>query len=553
MLKVILLLIYVQLSLCWNFDVRCLYVDCDESNSNTQKFNIGEKLQTYNPYCLVFDCKKENINSENQKNDHMPSIEPEHDSEIINRLKKYNPYCLVFDCKEDKLNTENVNPNTKSVPDTSSNLDKGLYCSLFGCEEVNRDPENKEVESKSKWNPYCWFNNCYQSNKDSETEQAKFWHYDYWANKDKEGDLKSWTDRFYCSFKDCSKEMDDSQNVESRFTISGIYNSAKDYLNAAKPQDIVADNVFSSEISPYCWFTECCNSNTIPGDIQKLSSLLKTKLYGQPLASTVIDAISPHWNTNHPSRKALVLSLHGPIGTGKNYISEMIAQSLFKLGVQSKYVHYFSGRLHFNQGGNSDIYKQNLYSWLKGNVTSCSKQLFIFHDADNMPEQLLNSILPMLDYREKVDGADYRNAIFMFLSNSGSQLIIDKLNDLYNQNKTRADVELEDFEKVIIKDIFNHQGGFYHSDTISHNLIDHYIPLLPMERTHVAECIIDQFKERNVDSPTEEHVTSILNSMSWVQTEHFEYSLTGCKAIGSKVRNLWEKYYRPKQQENADL
>ncbi len=46
---------------------------------------------------------------------------------------------------------------------------------------------------------------------------------------------------------------------------------------------------------------------------------LKDQLMGQPLAHDLIfNSISSHINTENPS-KALVLSLHGSTGTGKNY------------------------------------------------------------------------------------------------------------------------------------------------------------------------------------------------------------------------------------------
>lgn len=49
-------------------------------------------------------------------------------------------------------------------------------------------------------------------------------------------------------------------------------------------------------------------------------------------------------------------------------------------------------------------------------------------------------------------------------------------------------------------------GGFYRSDNIKSNLIDHYIPFLPMEQKHVRKCIKDQFKERGVQVPEIDHI-----------------------------------------------
>lgn len=59
------------------------------------------------------------------------------------------------------------------------------------------------------------------------------------------------------------------------------------------------------------------------------------------------------------------------------------------------------------------------------------------------------------------------------------------------------------FRKILYN--FEFTGGFHFSDTISSNLIDHYIPFLPMERQHVRLCIIEEFRTRLVN-PDEDHI-----------------------------------------------
>lgn len=53
--------------------------------------------------------------------------------------------------------------------------------------------------------------------------------------------------------------------------------------------------------------------------------------------------------------------------------------------------------------------------------------------------------------------------------------------------------------------MLTYAGGFHHSDTIKSNLIDHYIPFLPLERSHIRKCIMEEFNIRNV-VPEEKHV-----------------------------------------------
>lgn len=56
-----------------------------------------------------------------------------------------------------------------------------------------------------------------------------------------------------------------------------------------------------------------------------------------------------------------------------------------------------------------------LQQWIKGNVSSCARSMFIFDEMDKMHPGLIDSIKPYLDYYDKVDGVSYRNAIFIFL------------------------------------------------------------------------------------------------------------------------------------------
>ncbi|CAF5132143.1 unnamed protein product, partial [Rotaria magnacalcarata] len=73
----------------------------------------------------------------------------------------------------------------------------------------------------------------------------------------------------------------------------------------------------------------------------QLDVRLKEQLMGQPLVHNLIfTSISSHINTEHPS-KALVLSLHGSTGTGKNFVAKHIIESLYRNGYKSKYARLY--------------------------------------------------------------------------------------------------------------------------------------------------------------------------------------------------------------------
>lgn len=77
-----------------------------------------------------------------------------------------------------------------------------------------------------------------------------------------------------------------------------------------------------------------------------------------------------------------------------------------------------------------------------------------------MPKNVLNAISPILDYNDKVDNIDCRKAVFIFLSNTGGTVIKDHLLSLWEQGVKREDIELNDFESLILKGAFNEEGKY---------------------------------------------------------------------------------------------
>ncbi|XP_063912365.1 torsin-1A-like [Zophobas morio] len=296
--------------------------------------------------------------------------------------------------------------------------------------------------------------------------------------------------------------------------------------------------------STVCRFKECCSEHAIHADFDGLEEALEKHIYGQHLVQDIVlNALKSHWNGVHRPQKALTLSFHGWPGSGKNYVTSFIIDYMYKKGSKSNFVHHFIGRIHFSSIDKVAEYQDNLQQWIKGNVSQCSKQLFIFDEVDKMPPKVLNIIKPMIDYRDDVDGVDYRDCIFIFLSNTGAELINEHFLELWNrQGVKREDLKLKDFESLITKGAFNEEGGFHHSDTIRSNLIDHYVPFLPMERRQIRMCILDEFQKRKVINPGEEHINEAMEFIVWGPSTEKIFSTTGCKRISQKVGTIVSKY-----------
>lgn len=75
-------------------------------------------------------------------------------------------------------------------------------------------------------------------------------------------------------------------------------------------------------------------------------------MFGQPLVYELVNVLAAHKeslnNKSKQNRKALVISLHGWSGVGKNYAATMIAESIYKKGMNSKYVKMFMGKKDFD-------------------------------------------------------------------------------------------------------------------------------------------------------------------------------------------------------------
>ena len=91
--------------------------------------------------------------------------------------------------------------------------------------------------------------------------------------------------------------------------------------------------------------------------ISDLSSSLKYQVYGQPLVlKVVVSHLKAHLSNDNPS-KALALSFHGGPGTGKNHVSKIIANHIYKEGMKSQFVHMIASTKEFLHVDMVPLYK----------------------------------------------------------------------------------------------------------------------------------------------------------------------------------------------------
>ena len=283
-----------------------------------------------------------------------------------------------------------------------------------------------------------------------------------------------------------------------------------------------------------CFFKECCTEDWTSPNITGLETALRSRVFGQHLVTeTVLKSVVGHLNNKSPN-KALALSFNGWTGSGKNFVSKIIAEHIFKKGMDSSFVHLKIATHHFPHKSKMDVYKDQLRTLMAKSVSECSRSLFIFDEMDKMPPGLIDVLKPYLDHYPDVEKIDYRKSIFIFLSNTGGGLINDVTLNHWKEGKKREHITIKQMDEVINSGEFNNKGGFWHSSLIEKNLIDYFIPFLPLERSHIKMCTKADLKQKG--HPVAEFILNrIADELLYFPDDSKVFSKSGCKKISSKV------------------
>lgn len=268
--------------------------------------------------------------------------------------------------------------------------------------------------------------------------------------------------------------------------ISGLFDPLT--LTFESGFDFIKDNT-------YCQLTECCNKQNIPGDIQGLEEQLSKNLFGQHIVlKQLIPALEGHFSDKSISKKPLVISFHGTTGTGKTFVGNHIANSLYAKGLKSRSVHKYFGRSNFTIENNATFYIEKIDREIRASIRVCPRSLFIFDEVDGTLPGIFDFLKPLLDYNSYIDGLDITKAIFIFMSNSPGTNISDTLGNLLKDGMLRKDTKLGHFENVIETAVYSMEGGLMKSSLVQGHVIDHFIPFLPLEKFHVLQCVKQEFK-----------------------------------------------------------
>ncbi|XP_015441622.1 torsin-3A, partial [Pteropus alecto] len=311
---------------------------------------------------------------------------------------------------------------------------------------------------------------------------------------------------------------------------------------AAGPQGwclpLLSRQYLDALISWYCSFQDCCGGGDcrITNNFTGLESDLRVCLHGQHLAQElVLTTVRSYLELPRPD-KALALSFHGWSGTGKNFVARMLAENLYRDGLRSDCVKLFITTLHFPHSKDLDLYKEWLTDQMRETQEHCHQTLFVFDEAEKLHPGLLEALGPHLELQAPDNlRAEPPRTIFLFLSNLGGSVINEVVLRLLEAGWSREEITMDQLAPQLQAEIVaSTDSGFGHSRLVKDNLIDFFVPFLPLEYRHVRLCARDAFLSQKIPY-TEEDLDEIANMMVYIPQEKKIFSSQGCKSISQRI------------------
>ncbi|XP_051003592.1 torsin-3A [Acomys russatus] len=287
-----------------------------------------------------------------------------------------------------------------------------------------------------------------------------------------------------------------------------------------------------------CRFQDCCPGGDcrISNNLTGLESDLHVRLHGQHLASKLVLRAVRDYLEIPQVGKALALSFHGWSGTGKNFVARMLADNLYRDGMRSDCVRVFISTFHFPHPKYVDAYKEELLRQMQETQWRCHQSMFIFDEAEKLHPGLLELLGPHLEPRApQTQGAEPPRTIFLFLSNLGGSVINEVVLGLLMAGWSREEITMQHLETPLQAEIMESaDSSFGSSRLVKENLIDLFIPFLPLEYRHVRLCVRDAFLGQDLPY-TEEALDEIAKMVTYVPKEERLFSSQGCKSISQRI------------------
>lgn len=77
-------------------------------------------------------------------------------------------------------------------------------------------------------------------------------------------------------------------------------------------------------------------------------------------------------------------------------------------------------------------------------------------------------------------------------------------------------------------------GGLWHTSLIDKNLVDYFVPFLPLEYNHVVQCALAEMIDRDLE-PDLNVAEQVAGDLVYFPKSERVFAVKGCKTIQSKL------------------
>uniref|UniRef100_A0A3B3C2Z5 Torsin family 1 n=1 Tax=Oryzias melastigma TaxID=30732 RepID=A0A3B3C2Z5_ORYME len=161
-----------------------------------------------------------------------------------------------------------------------------------------------------------------------------------------------------------------------------------------------------------------------------------------------------------------------------------------------------------------------------GNTFSICSSIYVY-----LQSLFLHNYLSFLRWRVSASVVQYPNIY--------QKSIIETALDFWRAGRDREEIEVSDLEASLSVSIFNNENsGFYRSSLIKDNLVDFFVPFLPLEYSHVVQCIMAEMKIRASEEngkPNLDVANKVARELQYFPKTERAFSISGCKTIQKKL------------------
>ena len=262
-------------------------------------------------------------------------------------------------------------------------------------------------------------------------------------------------------------------------------------------------------------------------NVTALSRDLDHQLYGQHLAVNTIPAVLEEFITgDHINVTTLVIAFNGFTGIGKTFASNIIGRQF-----NHHNVHTIIMPLHYPQTVSPSSVPIN--EMILAKVKPCQLNLFVLDEMDKAPSAVVSGLQSAVDTLTTNSTFNTTKSVIILVSNNAGADISDYVYDALESHRSREDITLAEVQNLLYTDCADRADTMlWHCEL--RGLVDHVVPFLPLERTHVKQCIRADASGKGYEL-NELEVDEVADELKYFPPRSPLFSTTGCRTVTAKV------------------